>query len=521
MQGRPSAKRLSTWRNRGHVLVRCEFRSYGGSHVTGALMQQRTSFNALVGDARLLDWRLTVTRALLIGGALLIGIAVALDTQQAAVILAACIVAVCLVVAPAELMLWVVVALVAIFPGTAYGQASGSVADTLFSRGTGVLPASIFNIALMFAAVVCLVRHHRFAELRRLPLMLLFGLVLAYAIGVLVAVASGFSLTASLTGTGGLGLVIAACAAIVTVSAVQDAAAAQRLTTLIQVLGVYIAAFGLARFVWAGGDPSDPYLDYSGINVHLTYYENAYAFVMTAALWSAALHWIPGSGARPKSKTTAWLIVDVVTIALTTAAILLTFRRTNYLAIVVGAGCLVVIVRRARWLLVVGTAAAVASFNLLQQARDFAGSWIVLFESSGEDPRKNELLLAWDAVSTHPFGQGVFGHYGGTPGPGWPATPEIVHDVFLWIGLKLGIVGVVLIVLVLCSSFVRLAATSRSDDDSIRSRSLLLLALFGAWSIAFAVSTPLLEARLAVLFGVWLGLAVTSSADYHHATKRK
>jgi hypothetical protein len=443
--------------------------------------------------------------------AAVLGAAIALDVQVAIAAMGACGLVLVLSVAPGELILWAMLLVVAVFPGTAYGQAAGSTADTLFSRGSGVLPLPVFDLVLMAAAFFCIGRFLRAGRPWMPPLVLLFALVAAYSAAVAIAVAAGSSLASSLTGTGGRLLLVATSGAFITATAIRDTRAATRLLTVVQILGFVLAAFGLARYVWAGGDPSNPYLDYSGINVHLTYYENAYAVLMTAAFWIALLRWVPRAPSTLHAYSKVRLVFDTLTIILTIAALLLTYRRTNYLAVVVGAGCLILVVRRARWLLVAGTAAAVLSFNLLQQARDLAGSWIILFETSGEDPRKNELLLAWQSVSSDPIGQGVFGHYKGTPGAGWPATPDIVHDVFLWIGLKIGWIGIAITATLLVMICIRLLNVARSGDVSVRQTCYVLLALFGTWLIAFSFATPLLETRMAVLFGLWVGLAARVS----------
>lgn len=392
---------------------------------------------------------------------------------------------------------WVVLVLipVAILPGSTYGAENAG--PTLFSRGSGILGLPAFDAALMVLAFTAWALSREPGPKRQRTVLggCVFLVVALYLVRAVTEPLVGTSLQESFKGDGGRLLLVLGAAYLLTVSTIRKLSDVEMIVRAMAWLGVLLAGFGITRFFLLGGDPSNPYRLYSAVGVKLTFFEGSYGvFLAVSVIWAlVATMATKGLG----SHKWPWVIGGLAALV----TLLLTYRRTNWIALI-GAGAVVAIVssrKRSATLLLLGAILlAVAS---LSSDRNLEPR----LSNSGEIVRWSEMGLAANAVRQHPLGQGTQGRYEGTPGRGWPAPPTVVHNSFLWLGLKLGLPGMALLI----GAFVIAAGSSiRAARNDLRYRKAgAVLASLGAfWLVNLSFGTPLLETRYAILFGVWLGL---------------
>ena len=385
---------------------------------------------------------------------------------------------------------------VALVPGSTYGLRETT--GTMFSRGSGVLGVPAYEWALILAALVATIRVNRGKVQRGSALIgcSLFTLVILYLSRALTAPLGGVGVRDALSGTGGRLLLVVAAAYLLTRAAVATTHDAVHVIRVLAASGLGVAVFGLYRFFTSNGDPANPYRLYSGINVRLTYFEGAYGVVLACTTIYAYFRYTADSAVGKRR----WPLCMIGGVAL--LALLLTYRRTNWIGLIGAMGIVAMLSRRRKVALALVGVVLALSISALAGGRSLDAT----LSASHETDRSTELTLAARAVVAHPGGQGPLGHYDGRPSAGWPAPPTIVHNSVLWIGLKLGVLGIALLVcLFVGAGFVSCQSALRAGAEH-REVLGVLAALTAFWGVNLVFGTPLLEVRYCTLFGVWLGL---------------
>jgi hypothetical protein len=420
-----------------------------------------------------------------------VGLALALSVALLAVIAAM----------PARRWLILVLIPVALLPGSTYGSVRPGF--TLFSRGGGILGFPAFDVAIMVLGFTAWARSHEPGTERQRSVLArcVFLITALYVIRAIAEPMAGTSLRESFSGDGGRLLLVLGAAFLLTVSTMRRLSDVQETVRAMALLGVLVAALGMFRFAFFGGDSSNPYHLYSHVDVKLTFFEGTYAiFLAVSIVWALAGR----MGARASGSRQWWWLASG---CLALVTLLLTYRRTNWIALLVAGAVVAVVSNRRRWAVLLLLGITFLSVGSLSSARALEPR----LAGAGEGARWSEMRLAVAAIKHYPLGQGTQGRYQGTPGYGWPAPPTVVHDSFLWIGLKLGVPGMALLAVAFVAAGVGSIRTARRDFE-YRQAGVVLASMGAFWLVNLLFGTPLLETRYAVVFGVWLGLVAQYQA---------
>ncbi|MEN9629542.1 MAG: hypothetical protein RJA10_2769 [Pseudomonadota bacterium] len=219
------------------------------------------------------------------------------------------------------------------------------------------------------------------------------------------------------------------------------------------------ALFGLGRFAFFGGDPSNVYQNWGHLDVKLTYFDvcDSLVCLLGAAVAASTLFVAPS----PRHGL-PWRLLCALTLVLALACIVLSYRRTAWGGLVLAMAWLAwQMHHRVRWpalmvALPVGVAAVgwVAAGRLSLQAGSGSGVLGFFFDLVGsrygpESSRLLELQLAWKSFLDSPIvGLGSWGRYAGSQLIPWQrvAGGGFLHSGVLHLMLKAGLVGLLLLV---------------------------------------------------------------------------
>lgn len=233
------------------------------------------------------------------------------------------------------------------------------------------------------------------------------------------------------------------------------------LLCFIVLVGLARAVFGLVRWAAFGGDPANAYANRHGLDIRLTFFDINDGLICMLTFCVAAMQLFSKDPTPAQSgvyRAILWFAIVVPIVC-----IVLSFRRTALLGLVIGgAFVLLQLPSRARWRLVgVGLPVALVGIGYsiwkrLSQTKQAGGMLDFLFDVTPRDvgadsPRFLELRLAWQSFLDHPiFGVGSWGHYDGWQQISWQLYEggggTYLHSGVLHIGLKAGIVGLLLLV---------------------------------------------------------------------------
>lgn len=286
-------------------------------------------------------------------------------------------------------------------------------------------------------------------------------------------------------------------------------------------VGLARAMFGLIRWAAFGGDPANAYANRHGLDIRLTFFDINDGLICMLTLCIAAMQ-LFSKGQKYASggvyRAILWLAIILPAIC-----IVLSFRRTALLGMVIGGAFLLLqLPTRARWRLVaLGLPLALAGiayavWKRLSQTKQAGGMLDFLFDVTPKDvgadsPRFLELKLAWASFLDHPvFGVGSWGHYEGWQRISWQlgegGAGTYLHSGVLHIGLKAGLVGLLLLfgLVYSFSLFWRKCRRVLNDD-------LLTLAVAGVAGCIFIlpdflIATSLTKHRSVLFIGFCLSL---------------
>ncbi len=234
------------------------------------------------------------------------------------------------------------------------------------------------------------------------------------------------------------------------------------LTRFILLAGLARALFGLVRWAAFGGDPNNVYANLNDVSIKLTFFDINDSLLCAIAFSIAAVNLFQAARV-PRARL--WVLVEWATLLATGASILLSYRRSAWIGLVLA--CLVVMMRiplarRIRLALVAaplaGAAMLFVALRRLSQTKG-AGSGIsslfydmVQSRRFGEESeRVLELKLALaDFLSNPVTGIGAWGRFTGYHKITWQAhNPDgglFIHSGILHVALKSGLLGLVLFI---------------------------------------------------------------------------
>lgn len=414
-------------------------------------------------------------------------------------------------------------AVVFTFSSSRYGVLEGS-ASTIYTRGSGQL----FFPAVMWMLLVGAIwmSFAQNAPIRRrvlqLPANPIQGWLLLWFLLLLCHICVGALLAKPmvevLDSNGFIHIpVIGLLVALLLAGALSNRAE-YRLALFIELAALAKACFGLVRLVAFGGDPANVYANVDKLAVKLTFFEIGDSLICLLGMaiavsmlflkrqegetnWRRALHW-------------AVLVLGL-------ACVVLSFRRTAWIGLVLAFLWLVWHLKPAQRMAAIGLALPilivaigfVANKRLGTQASklgvlavfyDFIGS-----RSGGDSGRMLEIKLAAREFFESPiWGNGSWGRYAATTLIPWqdPTRPgNFLHSGLLHIAMKTGLIGLLLLGGLLLS-FVRRARSLLPDDAS--GNALVSAACMGLLFMLpdFLGGTPTVQFRTMQLLGVCLAL---------------
>lgn len=223
-----------------------------------------------------------------------------------------------------------IVALLFLFSSSTWGQIDAD--NTLYARGTGLFYFSLINILLWVAAAAAASR--RLITAQRMPARSPFaGFFFAFAFMMMAHLTVGLM-------AGQDGLVILGYSGLINVlnmlvfchlltSTVSGEQGQRNLLQLMLGLAALRALFGMARYVFWGGDSANPYRNFENLDIRIFYFDIADNFV--AALAAFCIAWLL---LMPNIRLAMWKrLLLFALLALEIAAVALSFRRSSLIGL--------------------------------------------------------------------------------------------------------------------------------------------------------------------------------------------
>jgi hypothetical protein len=360
-----------------------------------------------------------------------------------------------------RLMVYPYLAICFLVNSTSYGNlAIISYGSGVYSRGSGLLYFALLLWA-MLGAWCCACISTNFKGLGAAPCNLRPWFLgwLALLLGhVVVALFAGRKLSDALAPSGFSNIVWMAPLVSLMLLAFRTREHAIELARFILLAGLGRALFGLGRWAVAGGDPNNVYANMNAIKIKLTFFDINDSLLCVLAFSIAAVQLFQAARvARPRF----WIALEWMTLAATALCIVLSYRRTAWIGFVLA---LAVVMWRfplrrrlqlvAFGLPVIAPALGYVALKRLSQTKGAGGGLASLVYDmqsrrfGAESDRVVELKLALADFLANPLtGIGSWGRYTGYQRISWQGGPEggqFIHSGILHIGLKTGLVGLVL-----------------------------------------------------------------------------
>ncbi|MDY0976372.1 O-antigen ligase family protein [Massilia sp. CFBP9012] len=419
---------------------------------------------------------------------------------------------------------------------TSYGNLAVFASRSIYSRGSGML---FFGVVLWYVlgAWLCARMAASFnnnvasgpqpqdapaCNLR--PWFLAWTVLLAAHVG--VGLATGVPLAASLAPSGFSNIVWMAPLISLMLLAFRTREQALELARFIMLAGLARALFGLGRWAAAGGDPNNVYANMNAIQIRLTFFDinDSLLCTLAFAIAAVALFQAPSGAALP-APGRPWRALAWATLVATTLCVVLSYRRTAWIGLLLAFAVVLLRFPPARRLQLglaamplAGAAMAFVAARRLAQTRAEGGSRAaggLLHDMQSrrfgpESERVLELKLAFADFLAHPLaGIGAWGRYHGYQAISWQGNPDgglFLHSGVLHIALKSGLIGTVL----LAGTIVAFVVGARRALRSLPPE-LLGLGAAGAAGLAFMIpdlliGTPFPQVRTTQMLALCLSL---------------
>jgi hypothetical protein len=349
-----------------------------------------------------------------------------------------------------------------LFNSTSYGNLSViSYGSGVYSRGSGLLYFALllwYMLGAWCCARISASFRHQAAPPCNLRPWFLAWLVLLVA-HVVVATFVDKKLSAALAPNGFSNIVWMAPLVSLMLLSFHTRAHATELARFILLAGLGRASYGLARWAVGGGDPNNVYANMNDVKIKLTFFDINDSLLCALAFSIAAVHLFQSAKVE---RARVWIAIQWLTLLVTPLCIALSYRRTAWVGFMLA---LAVVMWRFPWrrrlqllaagLPLVAPALAYVAWKRLSQTKGAAeGLSGFLYDMQSrrfgaENERVLELKLALADLAANPLtGIGAWGRYTGYQRVSWQTGLDgglFIHSGVLHIGLKTGIVGLVLL----------------------------------------------------------------------------
>jgi len=404
--------------------------------------------------------------------------------------------------------------------GNSYGRLEAA-ASSIYSRGSGVLYFS-FMLWLLFALMLwakfsLALGRNQFGRCNLLPWFSAWAILLVGHIFVGLFFGIPF---ADIVAPSGISNIVWMGVLILSMLLVfRSKNELNELAKVIVLAGLARGLFGLVRWIAFGGDPANAYANRHGLDLKLTFFDINDSLVCWLAISIAAVNLFRSSNIE---YSRLWRFIFLATIIACAACIILSFRRTVWIGVLLGSLFILVNLpsqRRIQFLLIGAPPVLVglvySAWKRLSQTKGATGLGDFFFDVQSrsigaESPRLLELKLAWADFIDHPiFGIGSWGRYKGHELISWQTGEyggTFLHSGVLHIALKSGFIGLILIA-GLTFAFIRFWRTQKN----MISREALPLAIAGVSGVLFMlpdliIGTPITQIRTMQMIAFCLSL---------------
>lgn len=416
--------------------------------------------------------------------------------------------------------------IVLFFPNASFGHAWATVdiRDNIYIRGANLLFLPAVNWMLIGLAAMCMVARHFKTVVRvRTDLALfMFGWCLILVGNVIYGATVDYTAKDIVSEKGIFNFINLALAIFITISCVRDAQDVRNFVNIFLAAAVLRGIYGVARFIFKGGDPANAYANIEKIAIKITFFDINDGLIATVAAFIAGWRLMQLLNTRDTWRKAMYFGI----VALQSFVVLFAFRRTGWIGFIFAAILFALTFKGAQrrglfaLYLMVGIPALLSQGvkRMVETVRTHDANFferlapdIFMTRAAGEMPsRWLEWAAAWDAIKTSPvIGLGTQGAYNG-----W-GIPELdfrngdftwLHSGFLHVGLKAGLVGWFLLfgMWVVYFRFVLVA----SKQVSPNARMLMFAGLAGTlfYMPTWLLGTPVIEYRTMQLQGLLLAL---------------
>lgn len=415
-----------------------------------------------------------------------------------------------------KLVVFGFLAVLFMFSDSTWGQLNAG--GTIYSRGSGMFYFSLINLGLFAAGMAALLK--RLADRGGPPLappltryfaifsFLLFGHIV---IGILV----GIELPAILSYNGILNIMNMFVFMYLTIMAFDSEKDGQELMFAIVVLAAIRAIYGALRYFLMGGDPSNPYRNFEGMDVRIVFFDMGDNFIAAIGAFCAA--WLLTAPEVRLSLLKRAVLFGLLMLQI--AAVALSFRRSSLIGLALMFVFLFLRIpgqRKFFFALLAGGLLFMIATLFYQYRLQFAADEGLLasliYDIIGEGDlrygRFYELWLAVQSMEDHwLFGRGTWGTFrGDADALAFHTDFGFVHSGFGHIVLKTGLVGLA----VFCAMLGAFTLFYLRHRNALLGNARLMadagFAGFLFWLPTLAIGTPIIEFRTMLLFGLTFAL---------------
>ena len=409
--------------------------------------------------------------------------------------------------------------LLIIFSHFSYAVSEGVKVIDIYSKGARFLPFSLMIgfLFFIFMAVLCSLNYRKKNDqFRLIDFSILVFLItsLIYISVSLLTDPSGISMEGARKAFhqfGVIGIVEFCLVYFIVNIVIFEKNRLVKLINFIFFITLIKASYGIMRYFFFGGEPRD-YAARMGLNFKLTFFDifDSAFFIFIFSFCFLNIFIL----SRKK-------IIFYIALIITLFNIVFSFRRTAWIGVILVLIYLSLKIGREKKILVYVIVLILLIPPLLSlismrfgSLENSIGDISFDFSSSRKMGRFGELFYAIKSISKSPiFGHGVTGKYAASPSFDWAVPREIVHSSVLHIALKMGLVGLFILLLVIVGLYLLSPKHSKItlQDEEIR------IIIYSAYSALiflvpdFIFGTALVLFRHAAGYGIFVGLVRVSS----------
>lgn len=346
-------------------------------------------------------------------------------------------------------IVFIYLALLFYFPNVGWGVAKGVEVFTLYSKGMGVvgMPLVFLYLCGMFLVSALIWKNNRNALASCNIRKYFWAFNAFFFLYVVYGLAIGIAPLKALSEHGVINVFSMSLFVLVLLRAFKTKEDVNQLANLLLVGALTRGIWGIARFLFLGGDPANIYEHVQEIHVTITFFDiNDSLIACMAAFYAAWMLLWNGRKISTKGK-----LFYLAVIAVELFIIIFSYRRTAWGGLVLAAMLFTILQPWRRRLQVFAIVSVIGAFTFgtvalwrlstVSQGGGYAQTFFYDVQASTTKGRFAELYYAFQAVMDHPIlGVGPWGGYG------VGGVHEFMHSGLLHVWLKTGLIGLTIFI---------------------------------------------------------------------------